>query len=160
MPTANVITLTEEEISSWATWKKKVFAKMKKAYRKGEFIMAQGTFDSYIDGMVDTTGQPIGRVNYGIDGGENYRFSGKGVETVEVDVIANFDDAAKGDVIAIFANLKDYAINSNMEMRTVRWSDHDTNQEKQKIMMIADGKLLDPSGVLIIKKDVKTQQTG
>lgn len=157
VPTANVITLTEEEISSWATWKKKVFAKMKKAYRKGDFIMAQGTFDSYIDGMVDTTGQPIGRVNYGIDGGENYRFGGKEVETVEADVIANFDDAAKGDVIAIFANLKDYAINSNMEMRTVRWSDHDTNQEKQKVMMIVDGKLLDPSGVLIIKKDVKTQ---
>lgn len=157
VPSANVITLTEEEISSWATWKKKVFAKMKKAYRKGEFIMAQGTFDSYIDGMVDTTGQPIGRVNYGIDGGENYRFGGKDVETVETDVIANFDDAAKSDVIAIFVNLKDYAINSNMEMRTVRWSDHDTNQEKQKVMMIVDGKLLDPSGVLIIKKDVKTQ---
>lgn len=157
VPSANVITLTEEEISSWATWKKKVFAKMKKAYRKGEFIMAQGTFDSYVDGMVDTTGQPIGRVNYGIDGGESYRFGGKEVETVEADVIANFDDAAKGDVIAIFANLTDYAINSNMEMRTVRWSDHDTNQEKQKVMMIVDGKLLDPSGVLIIKKDVKTQ---
>ena len=119
--------------------------------------MAQGTFDSYIDGMVDTTGQPIGRVNYGIDGGENYRFGGKDVETVETDVIANFDDAAKSDVIAIFVNLKDYAINSNMEMRTVRWSDHDTNQEKQKVMTIVDGKLLDPSGVLIIKKDVKTQ---
>ena len=156
VPSGNTITLTEEEISSWATWKKKVFAKMKKAYRKGDFIMAQGTFDAYIDGMVDTTGQPIARVNYGIDGGEKYRFGGKEVETVEDDVIANFDDAAKGDVIAVFADLSNYGINSNMEMRTIRWSDHDGNLEKQKVQMIVDGKLIDPNGVLIIKKDVKT----
>ncbi len=155
VPSANTITLTEEEISSWATWKKKVFAKMKKAYRKGDFIMAQGTFDAYIDGMVDSTGQPIARVNYGIDGGEKYRFGGKEVETVEDDVIANFDDAAKGDVIAIFADLANYGINSNMEMRTIRWSDHDGNLEKQKVQMIVDGKLIDPNGVLIIKKDTK-----
>lgn len=159
VPSGNTITLTAEEISSWATWKKKVFAKMKKAYRKGDFIMAQGTFDAYIDGMVDTTGQPIARVNYGIDGGEKYRFGGKEVETVEDDVIANFDDAAKGDVIAVFADLSNYGINSNMEMRTVRWSDHDGNLEKQKVQMIVDGKLIDPNGVLIIKKDVKTTTT-
>ena len=32
----------------------------------------KGLFDGYIDGMVDKQGQPIGRVNYGIDGGETY----------------------------------------------------------------------------------------
>ena len=66
IPVGNTITLTMDEFKSWSAWKKKVFAKMKKAYRKGDFFMAQGTFDGYIDGMVDTTGQPIGRVNYGI----------------------------------------------------------------------------------------------
>lgn len=152
IPAANTITLTAADIASWSAWKKKVFAKMKKAYRKGDFIMAQGTFDGYIDGMVDANGQPIGRVNYGIEGGETYRFGGKTVETVENDIIANYDDASTGDVIAVFADLSDYAINSNMQMRTVRWSDHDTNQEKQKVMMIIDGKLVDPNGVLIIKK--------
>lgn len=152
IPSANTITLTPADMASWAAWKKKVFGKMKKAYRKGDFIMAQGTFDGYIDGMVDANGQPIGRVNYGIDGGETYRFGGKTVETVEDDVIANYDDASTGNIIAIFADLSNYAINSNMQMTTVRWIDHDTNQEKQKVSMIIDGKLMDPNGVLIIKK--------
>lgn len=157
IPSANTITLTSADMASWAAWKKKVFGKMKKAYRKGDFIMAQGTFDGYIDGMVDANGQPIGRVNYGIDGGETYRFGGKTVETVEDDVIANYDDASTGNIIAIFADLDNYAINSNMQMTTVRWIDHDTNQEKQKVSMIIDGKLMDPNGVLIIKKGAASE---
>ena len=127
IPVGNTITMSPADFASWTMWKKKVFAKMKKAYRKGDFIMAQSTFDGYIDGMVDTTGQPIGRVNYGIDGGENYRFGGKTVETVEEDII-------------------------NLSMRVVKWTDNDTNKEKTKATMIVDGKVLDPYGFLIIKK--------
>lgn len=152
IPAANTITLTSADIASWSAWKKKVFAKMKKSYRKGEFIMAQETFDGYIDGMEDKNGQPIGRVNYGIDGGETYRFGGKTVETVENDILTGYDDASSGDVIAVFADLSNYAVNSNMQMTTVRWSDHDNNLEKQKVTLIIDGKLVDPNGVLLIKK--------
>lgn len=152
VPTKNVITMNSAEISDWATWKKKVFAKMKKAYRSGEFIMAQGTFDGYIDGMVDKNGQPIGRVNYGLTDGEAYRFGGKIVDTVEEDIIANFDDAAEGDVVAVFCKLSDYAVNTNMQFTTVKWTDNDTNEVKNKVMLICDGKLLDANGVLVIKK--------
>ena len=153
VPEGNVITLTAAEFKSWSTgWKKKVFAKIKKSYQRGEFFMAQGTFDGYIDGMVDEVGQPIGRTNYGIADGSQYRFGGKTVETVEDEIIENYDAAGSGDVVAIFANLNDYAINSNMQMTVVRWTDHDTNEIKNKAILIADGKLLDPNGVLIIKK--------
>lgn len=152
IPEGNVITLSSADFASWGGWKKKVFAKMKKAYRNGEFIMAQGTFDGYIDGMEDKNGQPIGRVNYGIDGAENYRFGGKHVETVEDDVITPYETAVEGDVVAIFVKLSDYIINSNMQMTTVQWIDHDTNEKKTKVLLIVDGKLADPNGVLIIKK--------
>ena len=152
VPAANTITLSATDFGTWGGWKKKVFAKMKKAYRKGTFFMAQGTFDGYIDGMEDTNGQPIGRVNYGIDGGETYRFGGKNVETVEDDVIANYEDAATGDIVAVFVNLSDYVINSNMQMVTHKWIDRDTNEVKTQVILICDGKLADPNGVLIIKK--------
>lgn len=152
VPAGNKITLSADEIKSWSDWKKKVFAKMKKSYRNGKFFMAQATFDGYIDGMVDDHGQPIGRVNYGIDGAENYRFGGKDVETVEDDIITAYDDADSGDVIAVFFKPTDYAINSNLEMQTVKWIDHDTNELKNKVILIADGKLVDPNGVIIIKK--------
>ncbi len=152
VPAANIVTLSASDIASWTKWKKNVFAKMKKSYRDGKFFMAQATFDGYIDGMVDTNGQPIGRVNYGIDGEENYRFGGKTVETVENDVIEAYDDAATDDVIAVFFKPSDYAINSNLEMQVVKWIDNDTNEVKNKVIMICDGKLVDPNGVIIIKK--------
>ena len=152
VPAANVITMTEAQFTKWAEWKKRVFAKMAKAYRSGVFIMSQATFDAYIDGMVDTVGQPIGRVNYGITDGETYRFGGKTVETVENTLVKDFDTAESGDVVAIFANLNDYVVNTNMQITTTRWIDNDANEIKNKAMMICDGKLADPNGVLIIKK--------
>lgn len=152
IPSGNIITLTDEEFKSWGGWKKKVFGKMKKAYRKGAFHMAQATFDGYIDGMEDADGQPIGRVNYGIDGEEKYRFGGKSVETVEDDVIKPYDDAASGEVVAVFGDLSKYGFNSNLTMTTVKWVDHDTNEIKNKVILIADGKIIDPYGFLIIKK--------
>lgn len=152
VPAGNKITIVPADFTSWEGWKKKVFAKMKKSYRNGIFLMAQSTFDAYIDGMVDKNGQPIGRVNYGIDGGETYRFGGKTVMTVEDDVISAYDDASTGDVVAIFINPTDYAINSNMSLSVVKWTDNDTNTIKNKAILICDGKLVDANGVLIIKK--------
>lgn len=152
VPEGNVITMTPEEFKSWGGWHRAVKAKMKKAYRNGTFFMNQSTFDGYIDGMEDENGQPVGRTNYGINGEETYRFMGKAVETVEDECITAYDDAEVGDVVAAFFKPTDYAINSNMQMVTVKWTDHDNNQIKNKCILICDGKLVDANGVLIIKK--------
>lgn len=39
-----------------------------------------------------------------------------------------------------------------MQMTSARWVDNDTNEIKNKVILIADGKLIDPYGVLLIKK--------
>lgn len=150
----NVVEMAEADVKSWDGWHKNVKAKIKKAYRDGVFIMNQSTFDGYIDGMVDKNGQPVGRTNYGVDGAETYRFMGKTVETVEDDVIAAFDDAEDGDVIGVFMRLSDYAINSNMQMTATNWVDNDNNKVKNKLMLVVDGKVVDPNGVIVIKKKV------
>lgn len=152
VPATQIVTLSNADVGKWNAWKKNVIAKIPAAYRNGAFIMAQATFDGYVDGMVDTNGQPIGRVNYGITDGESYRFAGKEVVIVETDIIKDWDSASADDVVAIFCNLKDYAINTNMQMQTVKWVDHDTNEVKNKVILIADGKLVDPNGVVIVKK--------
>ena len=153
IPAGQIVTLTPTEFTEWASWKKKVFAKMPLAYTGGaSFYMAHGTFEGYIDGMVDTNGQPVGRVNYGITNGPQESFGGKTVVQVEDDIIANYDDAADGDVVGIFANLNNYAINSNMQLTMVRYTDHDKNEIVDKGILIADGKILDPNGFVIIKK--------
>lgn len=148
----NVVEMSLEDMNSYKGWKGKVFALIKKRYRKGKFYMAQGTFETHIDGMVDEIGQPVGRVNYGTDGEERYRFGGKDVETVEDDVIAPYADAAEGDVIAVFMNMRHYVFNSNMQLTVVHWIDHDTNKKKTKVMLVCDGKTADPNGVIVVKK--------
>jgi len=153
VPAAQIVTLSAADFIDWTGWKKKVFGKMPLAYKAGaSFFMASGTFEGYVDGMVDANGQPIGRMNYGIADGPQERFGGKEVILVEDDIVANYDDAAVGDVVAIYCNLKNYAINSNMQMTMFRYLDHDTNQWVDKAIMIMDGKLLDPNGVVIVKK--------
>lgn len=153
VPAGQIITLTSAEFTEWDAWKKKVFAKIPLGYRAGgEFIMSAGTFEGYIDGMVDANGQPIGRTNYGIADGPQERFGGKIVNLVEDDVVASYDAAAVTDIVAIFANLNDYGINSNMQMQMFRYLDQDLNQWVDKAILIADGKLIDPNGVVIVKK--------
>lgn len=153
VPNTQVVTLTSAEFDDWSAWKKKVFAKMPLSYKGGAiFVMASGTFEGYIDGMVDANGQPIGRVNYGIANGAQERFGGKEVLLVEDDIIDPYDDASVGDVVAIYCNLSNYAINSNLQMVMYRYMDHDTNEYIDKAILIADGKLIDPNGVVIIKK--------
>ncbi|MEY8763347.1 MULTISPECIES: phage major capsid protein [Clostridium] len=153
IPAGQIVTLTPDEFADWSAWKKKVFAKMPLSYKGGASLyMASGTFEGYIDGMVDKNGQPIGRVNYGITDGPQERFGGKPVVEVEDDIISNYDDAATGDVISIYGNMNNYAINSNMQLTMVRYTDHDKNEIVDKGILIADGKILDPNGFVIIKK--------
>lgn len=145
------VTLSAAEVDSWQAWHK-LKAAMKKAYRNGELIMAQSTFDMHIDGMVDKNGQPVARTNYGINGEETYRFMGKSVETVEEELIKDFDTATEGDVVAIFGRLSDYIVNSNMQITATKWRDEDNNVIKNKLLMYADGKVADPYGFILVKK--------
>ena len=153
VPVAQIVTIASGDFVAWDAWKKKIFAKMPLKYKAGAtFVMASGTFEGYIDGMVDANGQPIGRINYGITDGAQERFGGKEVILVEDDVVANYDDAAVGTVVAIYCNLKNYGLNTNMQMTMYRYLDHDTNEWIDKAIMIVDGKLIDPNGVVIVKK--------
>ncbi|WP_459997306.1 phage major capsid protein [Paradesulfitobacterium aromaticivorans] len=153
VPAAQIITLSSADFVTWDGWKKKVFAKMPLSYKAGAtFLMASGTFEGYIDGMVDANGQPVGRMNYGITEGAQERFGGKEVILVEDDVIVPYDDAAVANVVAVYCNLRNYGFNSNMQMTMYRYLDHDTNEWVDKAILIADGKLIDPNGVVIIKK--------
>ena len=153
VPAGNKVSLSPTEFQQWDSWKKKVFAKMPLRYKGGAtFIMASGTFEGYIDGLVDANGQPIGRTNFGITNGPQESFGGKEVILVEDDIIASYDDANTNDIVAIYCNLNNYAVNSNMQLTMFRYFDHDTNEWINKAILIADGKLLDPAGVILIKK--------
>ena len=148
----NVVEMTAEEFGNWKAWRKKVKAAMPISYRSGEFIMAQSSFDSYIETMSDDTNAPVS-INYNpVTGEEEYRLMGFAVDTVEPVILPDFDKANNGAVVAIYGRMGDYAVNSQMQVATVKWIDHETNEEKTKAMLVADGKVLDKHGFILIKK--------
>lgn len=133
----------------WAT----ILKTVTNPYRqRGKFYMAQNTWDKYLEGMVDANGQPVARVNYGIDGTESYRVMGKPVTIVTEDILPSYDDAAAGKPFMLFGQMSDYLLNQQEGMRSVKWLDEDNNLEKQKMSIICDGKMGDTNGMLVVSK--------
>lgn len=144
---------TADDISTWVGWSN-ILKPLTRRYRNGYFVMAQDTWDRYINGMVDTTGQPVTRVNYGLDGANNEQlyFMGKRVMIVEDDILPAFDDAEDTDAFMLFTRFSDYLVNQQEGMRAVRWNDEEANLVKDKIQTVVDGKMGDINGTLIFNK--------
>ena len=154
----NEVQLTAAEINNWTAWRKKFFAKLPLGYRAGEFIFPLSTVETYLETMADANNNPIFRqatgleVNDGDAANPNGRFFGRDVSLVEPDVIPDFDAASNGDVIGIFWQPEEYAINTNMQMAMRRYFDEETNKWVDKLLVIVDGKVLNPKGIYLIKK--------
>lgn len=154
----HIIELTAAEINNWTAWKKKFFAKLPLGYRAGEFIFPLGTVDAYLETMADGNNNPIFRAATGLEVNDgdavnpNGRFFGREVSLVEPDIIADFDEASNGDVIGIYWQPEEYAINTNMAFGMHRWFDEDRNEWVNKMLTVVDGKVLNPRGFYIFKK--------
>lgn len=151
IPAGQIVEFTEAEIGSWEKWSK-TFAKLPLGKRNNvALILNSVTFEGNLDGAVDEIGQPIARINYGMDGSVNYRFKGK--ESILVEgLLPAFDDAEDGEVFGIVGNLKDYYMNSNLQMTMRRYFDEDLDQWVNKATLIADGKVVSTQGFLLLKK--------
>lgn len=158
LATGNVIEMTAADINNWTAWRKKFFAKLPLGYRDGEFIFPLATVDSYLETMADANNNPVFRqatgleVNDGDSANPNGRFFGRDISLVEPDIIPDFDSAAAGDVIGIYWQPNEYAINTNMQFGMRRWFDEDRNEWVNKMLTIVDGKVLNPMGFWLIKK--------
>lgn len=158
LATGNEITMTANEINNWTAWRKKFFAKLPLGYRAGEFIFPLGTVDAYLETMADSNNNPIFRqatgleVNDGDAMNPNGRFFGREIALVEPDILPDFDSAASGDVIGIYWQPEEYAINTNMAFGMRRWFDEERNEWVNKMLTVVDGKVLNPMGIWLIKK--------
>lgn len=158
LATGNVIEMTAADINNWTAWRKKFFAKLPLGYRDGEFIFPLATVDSYLETMADANNNPIFRqatgleVNDGDRMNPNGRFFGREISLVEPDIIKDFDTANEGDVVGIFWQPYEYAINTNMQFGMRRYFDEERNEWVNKMITVVDGKVLNPRGIWIIKK--------
>ena len=152
----NVIEMTAAEFADWATWRKKLFAKIPLSKRgQGEFLFTASTVEANLLSMTDSNNRPIFKEATQLALGESATvgsFYGRSVTLVEPDVIADFDTASSGDIVGIYWIPTDYAINTNLAFGMKRYFDDDTNEWINKGLTIVDGKILDTSGCYIIKK--------
>lgn len=152
--TANIIELTDADISDWTAWRKKLFAKVPLAKRgQGEFLFPASTVESYLLSMKDANNRPLFKeATEGAVGNLAGSFFGRDVTLVESDIIKDYDTATTGDVIGVFWVPNDYAINTQYEFGMKRYFDEDTNEWINKGLTIVDGKILDIAGCYLLKK--------
>jgi len=114
------------------------------------WFMTKKTFMSFI-GMVDSQGQPIARVNYGINGRPERTLLGRTV------ILNNYMDSfavtmASDTVVAFLFNPKDYALNTNYQMTVKKYEDNETDDVVTKAIMLVDGKVVDKNSLVTVTK--------
>ena len=151
IPAEQIVEVGAADFGKYETWTE-LLGKVPRSYRSGvAIIMNDADWNKYIVGMVDSAGQPIARVNYGLNGTIEERLLGREVIAIE-EYLPSIDAAEEGDVVAILVRLEDYMVNSNMGITYRRYFDENTDEWISKATMIADGKLADPNGGVLVKK--------
>ena len=150
-----VVKFKAKDMADWTTWRKNLFAKIPLSKRgKGEFFFAPATVEVYLQTLKDANNRPLFQeATNGSMGNLGGSFYGHSVTLVEPELIKDYDTALNDEVFGIYAVMDDYAINTNMEMTYRRYFDEDTNEWIDKALVVVDGKVLDPSGFYLLKKD-------
>ena len=154
----NVVEMKAADMSDWKAWRKNFFAKLPLGYRAGEFIFPMSTVESYLETMSDDNNNPVFRQATGLEVGDGDaefpagRFFGREISLVEEDILPDFDTASAGDVIGIYWQPEEYAINENFGFAMRRYYDEETNEWVDKALTVVDGKVLNPTGYYLIKK--------
>ena len=111
--------------------------------------MSKKTFMGYV-GMTDKQGQPIARVNYGVNGKPERYLLGR--EVVLTEHLPNFSTASANDKFAFIFDFANYDLNTNYAIGIKKYEDNDNDDQITKGIMLADGKVVDGNGLVILKK--------
>ncbi len=153
---ALIIEVNEDQVDDWKFWSTLLYnTKFNRYYRgKGELVIADGTWGNHVNVLHDDNNRPITLMNP-LKEEEQHTLRGVGpVDTLPNGIMKSFDDAAVGDVIGFYGNLKNYTMNiqPGMPLTTTSWEDHDLNLHKTKILTAMDGRVSNPFGWVILKK--------
>ncbi|MDY5929298.1 MAG: phage major capsid protein [Candidatus Onthovivens sp.] len=96
-------------------------------------------------GMVDTNGQPIARVNYGVSGKPERTLLGR-----EVIIVPYATEI--GDNFGFVFNFADYLLNTIYDLGIATKDDWDTEDKLAKAVMSADGKVIDAGSLVLVKQ--------
>lgn len=146
---AEVVEIAEQNYESLVAAE----AAVPEAYENtAKWCMSKKTFMGYV-GMVDQNGQPIARVNYGVNGKPERYLLGREVQLTEH--LPNFAAAEAGTKFGFIFDFTNYNLNTNYAIGIKRYEDNDTDDQITKGIMLADGKIIDGNGLVILKKIAK-----
>ena len=125
--------------------------KVPSGYRNAvKWFMNYSTFCD-IMALTDNAGQPIARINYGLDGGSQAAILGTPVVfSDEIDAYA--DTVVEDTVVAFLFNPADYILNTNLSMTIKQYEDNDTEDKITKAVMLVDGKVVDKNSLVTLTK--------
>lgn len=114
------------------------------------WFMTKKTFMKFI-GMTDSQGQPIARVNYGINGNADRTLLGRKV--ILNNYMSSYADTVSSDtVVAFLFRPADYVLNTNLNMTIKKYEDNDTDDMVTKAIMLVDGKVVDKNSLVTVTK--------
>lgn len=114
------------------------------------WCMSKKSFMAFV-GMIDLQGQPIARVNYGINGKPERTLLGR--QVVLNNYVASYASTVTADTIFAFLfNFSDYVLNTNYQMALKKYEDNYTDDQVTKAIMLADGKVVDVNSLVTLTK--------
>lgn len=128
-------------------------AALPEEYENGaEWYMRKATFFNQIAAMTDSNGQPVARVNVGINGKPVYNILGRPVNFTQY--MPAYADTVEADtIVACIYDMEAYVINTNLAMTVKRYEDNETDDQVTKAIMIVDGKSTENESLVeIVKK--------
>lgn len=158
--TGQAITIAEDTNGTKLTYAKLVEceAALPAQYESGaKWFMTKKTFMSFI-GMVDSNGQPIARVNYGIGGKPERTLLGRDVVLYVPQTGSKLKDFNSGNItedtlVAFMFDPKDYVLNTNYDLGIQHAVDWDNEDHKTKAVMACDGKVIDKGSLVTLTID-------
>ena len=127
----------------------KAEAALPQAYEAGSvWVMTKSTWMQIV-GMTDSAGQPIARVNVGINGVQERNLLGRDVKLC--DYLTDFSSTlTKTDVFAFIYRMKDYVLNTNYNVAIKVYEDNETDDIIRKSIMVVDGKPVDFNSLVLL----------
>lgn len=120
------------------------------AYKSGSVLVMNENLFMDFESMTDSAGQPIAKVNYGVDGEPVYMLKGKRVITT--DYLNDFDSAKANEVIAFAYNFNNYYLNTAYDMDLQTYVEQTTRNKVYQSYMLVDGKSVDSNGLVLVVK--------
>ncbi|MCL2215774.1 MAG: phage major capsid protein [Defluviitaleaceae bacterium] len=119
--------------------------------RNTRWCMTKKTFMTFA-GLVDATGQPIGRVNFGgVTNRPERTILGRSV--VLCDYLPSYTPSLPaGTPFAFLFNFRDYVLNTNLNMGIKRYQDTDTDDWVTRAVMLTDGRVVDENSLVLLSK--------